>query len=168
VSQIEGLEGIGEQVAQIDLGETEEEQAAEEASLSAVPDPEPELEFEQVTITGPDGVAHDVTGAFKAAANGELFDAGSYQDSGIPVVDGQATDKLVFAFGGSLPFEATDGFAQELFERFQLGASVTLQVEAVVMKKDGAYKVNAKDEETITGGVRLKVTSLYVKSPESL
>lgn len=166
MSQIEGLEGIGEQVANIDLENTPGTDNGAEPTLAAVP--EPEAGIEKVEIVGADGERHDVTAAFQSAANGELFDAGSYQDSGIPVVDGQATDKLVFAFGGSLPFDSTDDFAQKLFEKFQLGASVTLQIEAVVMKKDGAYKVNAKDEETITGGVRLKVASLYVTSPESL
>lgn len=168
MSTIEGLEGIGEQVANIDLENTPGTDNGAEPALAAVPELETEAEIEKVEIVGADGERHDVTEAFKNAANGELFDSGSYQDSGIPVVDGQATDKLVFAFGGSLPFDSTDDFAQKLFEKFQLGASVTLQIEAVVMKKDGAYKVNAKDEETITGGVRLKVASLYVKSPEQL
>lgn len=162
MTQIEGLEGIGQQVAEIDL--PAENHGSPEPGLAAVP--EPEAEVEKVEIIGEDGERHDITAAFKAAANGELFDPGTYTD--VPVVDGQATDKLVFAFGGSLPFESSDSFAQALFNRLQLGASVTLQVEAQVVKKDGAYKVNAKDEETITGGARLKVTSLYVKSPEEL
>lgn len=165
MTEIQGLENLAGAVTELDLPDAP---GAENGGSPLTAVPEPELAIESVTLTRSDGEQHDVTEAFRAAANGELFDPGTYDDSGIPVVDGQATDKIVFAFGGSLPFESTDDFAQALFEKLKLGSSVTLQIEAQVAKKDGAYKVNAKEEETITGGVRLKVTSLYVKSPEDL
>lgn len=175
MTEIQGLEGLAQNVTEIDLDE---------------PQPsETEGNEMKITLVTADGEEHDITEIVThvennfdgddsnedlnaervtrlPGANGELFDPGTYTD--VPVVDGQATDKLVAAFSGSLPFEASDKFAQGLFNRLHLGQSVTLQVEVMVMKKDGAYKVNAKDEETITGGLRLKVVSLYVTSPEDL
>lgn len=168
MTQIEGLDQIGEQVAQIDLDGQPESTQGNETVITLVTD-DGEVDITDVVTNASNDFEDEVREAVVAHlphANGELFDPGSYVD--VPVVDGQATDKLVFGFGGSLPFEASDSFAQSLFNRLQLGASVTLQVEVQVVKKDGAYKVNAKEEETITGGARLKVTSLYVKSPEEL
>lgn len=164
MTQIEGLEGIGQQVAEIDL--PAENAGSPEPALAAVPEPEVDVEVESVTITGPDGEAHDVTGLFKAAANGELFDSGSYVD--VPVVDGQATDALVIAFGGSIRYEASDKAGQDLFNALRLGKSVTLRVEGTVVDKKGGYKVSASDVETVTGTARIKIESLYLPSAEQL
>lgn len=181
MTEIQGLEGLAQNVTEIDLDAPSEDVAQNGASpLAAVPEPdldalhEPELdalhEPEQndlkITLQVGDGAEHDVTSAFKSAANGELFDSGSYVD--VPVIDGQATDALVIAFGGSIKYEASDRAGQDLFNDLRLGKSVTLRVEGVVVDKKGGYKVNAAEEEIVTGTARIKVETLYLPGPSEL
>lgn len=173
MTEIQGLEGLAQNVTEIDLDE---------------PQPsETEGNETKITLVTPDGEEHDITEIVThvennfdgdedlnadrpvtrlPGANGELFDSGSYVD--VPVIDGQATDTLVIAFGGSIKYEASDRAGQDLFNDLRLGKSVTLRVEGVVVDKKGGYKVNAAEEEIVTGTARIKVETLYLPGPSEL
>lgn len=173
MTEIQGLEGLAQNVTEIDLDE---------------PQPsETEGNETKITLVTADGEEHDITEIVThvennfdnnedlnadrpvtrlPGANGELFDSGSYVD--VPVIDGQATDALVIAFGGSIKYEASDRAGQDLFNDLRLGKSVTLRVEGVVVDKKGGYKVNAAEEEIVTGTARIKVETLYLPAAEQL
>ncbi len=117
-----------------------------------------------MTIHGPDATRG--ADAVRRVVKDALFDSDSFIE--VPVMDGQATDRLRIALAGSIEYLASDSVGQKLFEGMTLGKSVDLQVEGTVVKKSGAWKMNADDEETVTGGVGIKIHSIYVLTPEEL
>lgn len=105
-----------------------------------------------------------------AESDDALFDSGFYLD--VPTMDGQATDKLRIAFSGFIEYEAADAEGQKMFESLTLGKSVSLNLEGVVNKKSGSWKIAGagtdNEREVVTGAVGVKVESLYVQRPEDL
>lgn len=99
-----------------------------------------------------------------------LFDADTYVD--VPVMDGQATDKLRVSFGGTIEYRADDPAGQALFEKLTLGKNVDLRVSGPVVGKSGAWKIVGPgtdgEREVVTGQVKIKVEDLYQLSPEEL
>lgn len=99
-----------------------------------------------------------------------LFDTHAYLD--VPTVDGQAADKLVVSFSGSVSFNAGDEQGKQLFRSLSLGKSATLQVEAVVAGKAGGWKIvgagGDMEREVVTATAKVKVETLYLPSPEDL
>lgn len=173
MTEIQGLEGIAGAVTEIALlnGEAPEQN---EMKITLVTDDGEADITEAVLNAGNDFDGDDTnddlndnrTVAHLPGSNGELFDSGTYVD--LPVIDGQATDKLVIAFGGSIKYDASDRAGQDLFNALRLGKSVTLRIEGVVADKKGGYKVNARDEEVVTGTARIKIETLYLPSPSEL
>lgn len=100
----------------------------------------------------------------------ELFDKGAYLNA--VVIDGQAADKIRISFSGSIDYEAADPTGRALFEKLALGKDIDLRVAGTVAKKHGAWKLAGagtdNEREEVTGQVGVKVTDLYVLSPEEL
>jgi hypothetical protein len=130
-----------------------EAKTAELAAVAGVP---------AATAAAPEPVA--------APADDALFDAGPW--AAVPTLDGQASDFLTVTFAGTIKYEAADPEGQALFEKLTLGKSVTFQVEGVVAKKSGAWKLagvgSDNEREVVTGAVGVKVETLYVPRPEDL
>jgi hypothetical protein len=147
--------------------------AAPDTTVEVAPDtPAPQT---TVTLIGPNGEEADITDLVldqppSADAKDALFDSDTYID--VPVIDGNTTDFLSVAFSGTIKYEASDPEGQALFNRLALGRSVTFQVEGIVAKKHGTWKLagaGTDDErEVVTGGVGVKVETVYVQRPEDL
>lgn len=125
-----------------------------------------------MTVVKPDGtetepiIVRDVTPAEDA-----LFDSSSWNT--VPRIDGQSVDSLVFAFGGSIKYAASDPSGREMFDALALGKEVALRIEAVVATKAGGFKLvslggDLGEREEITAKTTLKVTDLYRLAPEAL
>lgn len=95
-----------------------------------------------------------------------LFNADSYID--VPVMDGQATDKLTISFSGSIEYSAHDWQGRALFEKMTLGKELELRVTGVVVGKSGSWKLNSSEEEIVTGNAKMRISDIYVMSPEDL
>jgi len=111
------------------------------------------------TATGEIKDLHEVT---KEA----LFDPKDYVDR--PVMDGQATDKLTISFTGSIAYDANDWQGKKMFENMTLGKELELRVSGTVVGKSGAWKLSSSEEEVVTGNAKMRVTDIYVLTPEDL
>lgn len=184
MTQIEGVESLAGPVAgiTIDGPQTDDDRVDDVDEEQAAPggdrDPD-ELEqglaealgpdIDSVRIEGPDGTtgAEAIEAVMKRAVGAEqLFDDEDYVT--VPRMDGQNADTLQFRFGGGVAFEASDKFAQKLFEKLALGKDVELRVAAEVVTKAGAWKRKADETEVVTGKIGLKVVTMYVLDPEEL
>lgn len=121
--------------------------------------------IDSVTITGPDGTTGAAAIA-KAIDNAHLFDAAPYVEA--IDIDGQSADKLKVSFAGSIEYDPTDPSSRALFESLTLGKPVELRVAGYIAKKNGSYGENSEGETTVTGTAGIKVTTLYLLTPEDL
>lgn len=96
----------------------------------------------------------------------ELFDSSVYVEA--VSFDGQAADEIVIAFAGQIKYKADDVEGRKLFDGLTLGREVELRVAGVVAGKTGSYKVDARENEKVTGKAQVKVDTVYLLSPEEL
>lgn len=154
------------------MSETDVTEVAEAVTGITISGPETTTTGGNITAEGwPNTVP--ATGANEAEALAPtpkaLFETGAYL--AVPQMDGKATDQIVIAFSGSIKYEASDPVGRALFEKLTLGKEIELRVAGSVAKKAGSWKLAGKEgqeEEVVTGQVGVKVTTLYVLSPEDL
>ena len=110
------------------------------------------------------------TGVNPTANDGQvdtaLFDPSPYVET--IEIDGQSTDKLKVSFAGSVEYDPSAPDSREFFESLRLGKPVELGVAGHVAKKNGSWAENAEGETTVTGTAGIKVTTIYVLTPEDL
>lgn len=160
MSQVEGVEDIAGAVAGIDLNDMRAED--DERIAGEIRDRQAERDSAAISEIRNDLSLRPMGGHAADA----LFESGAYLQ--VPVMDGHPSDKLVFAFGGSINFEAGDPEGRDLFEKLTLGRDVELRVSGFVGSKQGSFKKGKDDEEIITGKVGVKIDSIYVLGPEDL
>jgi hypothetical protein len=138
----------------------------DDQGLTAVADAVDGLKIDGPGVPDAEPVIPDEDLPPAAAAQPGLFPTSEYLD--VPTVEGQATDKLTIAFGGSISYDAADPQGRALFDALTGGKEVELRVAGLVATKQGAWKENARGELIVTGKAGVKVHTIWVLKPEDL
>jgi hypothetical protein len=81
----------------------------------------------------------------------------------IPGMDGYRADKLTVSFGGGVELQVTEVDDLDFLKTLTLGRTVSLKVEAVVVRKGFTLTLGSEEKADQAGyGVGLKVHSLEV------
>lgn len=105
------------------------------------------------------------------ATGGALFDRSQYdrEDLQIAKIDGQTVDKIRIDFTGSIMLDRSDPADVALFNRIHLTGDCELRVAGKVSGFGGGYTTGKEgDLDAIVGRKTVKVTTVYVLTPEEL
>ncbi len=104
------------------------------------------------------------------AGRESLFDKSAYDDPALQLakVDGQGIDKIKIGFSGSVTLDRSDPEDVALFRRLSLGRSVTLRVEGTVANTSTGWSDKESGDEEVVSERKIKVTTVYVVTPEEM